>query len=109
MSDGMTSVAIDERAALDLLFDVLRVDSIWGRERALAEMLAGRMRAAGCVGVALVEPLPGRPSVVGIPTVNIGSGGPPYNWADEHVTVDEYLAAVRTYAATLADFCNREP
>ena len=43
----------------------------------------------------------------GIPAVNIGPGGPPYNWADEYVTVDEYLAAVRTYAATIQDFCNQ--
>ncbi len=43
----------------------------------------------------------------GIPTVNIGPGGPPYNWADEWVAVDEYLAAVRTYAAAIADFCNQ--
>lgn len=44
----------------------------------------------------------------GIPTVNIGPGGPPYNWADEFVTVDEYLAAVRVYAATIEDWCNRD-
>lgn len=42
----------------------------------------------------------------GIPTVNIGPGGEPYNWADEYVAVDEYLAAVRTYAAAIADWCN---
>ncbi|MGH2599067.1 MAG: M20 family metallopeptidase, partial [Dehalococcoidia bacterium] len=45
----------------------------------------------------------------GIPTVNIGPGGPPYNWADESVAVAEYLAAVRTYAATIAAFCNQRP
>ncbi len=44
----------------------------------------------------------------GIPTVNIGPGGPPYNWADEFVTVDEYLAAVRVYAATIEDWCNQD-
>jgi acetylornithine deacetylase/succinyl-diaminopimelate desuccinylase-like protein len=43
----------------------------------------------------------------GIPTVNIGPGGAPYNWADESVAVEEYLAAVRTYAAAIADWCNR--
>lgn len=43
----------------------------------------------------------------GIPTVNIGPGGPPYNWADESVSVDEYLAAVRTYTAIIEDFCNQ--
>lgn len=42
----------------------------------------------------------------GIPAVNLGPGGPPYNWADEWVSVDEYLAAVRIYAATIAGFCN---
>jgi acetylornithine deacetylase/succinyl-diaminopimelate desuccinylase-like protein len=61
----MVLYPIDERAALDLLFSVLRIDSIWGRERALAEHLAGVMRDDGFVGVKMVEPLSGRPSVVG--------------------------------------------
>jgi len=41
----------------------------------------------------------------GIPTVNIGPGGPPYNWANEFVTVDQYLAAVRVYAVAIAEWC----
>jgi hypothetical protein len=41
----------------------------------------------------------------GIPTLNLGPGGPPYNWADEYVTVDEYLTAVSIYADTIARFC----
>lgn len=61
----MSLYPIDEQAALELLFDVLRVDSVWGRERALAEQLARVLRADGFVDVALVEPLAGRPSVVG--------------------------------------------
>jgi acetylornithine deacetylase/succinyl-diaminopimelate desuccinylase-like protein len=43
----------------------------------------------------------------GIPTVNIGPGGPPYNWADEFVSVDEYFNAVGIYIAAIRDFCNR--
>jgi hypothetical protein len=43
----------------------------------------------------------------GIPSVNIGPGGPPYNWADEFVTVDEYFNAVGVYVAAIRNFCNR--
>ena len=42
----------------------------------------------------------------GIPTVNIGPGGPPYNWADEYVSVDEYLRAVRIYKSAIRAFCD---
>ena len=44
----------------------------------------------------------------GIPAINIGPGGPPYNWADEYVTVDDYLTDVRVYAAAIEEFCNEE-
>jgi acetylornithine deacetylase/succinyl-diaminopimelate desuccinylase-like protein len=43
----------------------------------------------------------------GIPSVNLGPGGPPYNWADEFVTVDEYFNAVGVYVAAIRNFCNR--
>lgn len=46
-----------------LLVEVCSIDSIWGRERALAEYLAGQLRGWGCHEVALVEAMPGRPSV----------------------------------------------
>ncbi|MGH2599023.1 MAG: hypothetical protein ACRDJ9_06510, partial [Dehalococcoidia bacterium] len=73
MTEFVTATPIDERAALDLLLAVLRVDSVWGRERALAELLAERMRADGFADVTLVEPLPDRPSVVGrIPGTGCG-------------------------------------
>ena len=45
----------------------------------------------------------------GIPCVNIGPGGLPYNFAEEYVLQDEYLNAVRTYVAAALDFCNRAP
>ena len=41
----------------------------------------------------------------GIPAVNIGPGGPPYNFADEYVTVAEYLEAVRTHVALAIEWC----
>lgn len=41
----------------------------------------------------------------GIPSVNIGPGGPPYNWADEYVELEEYLTAVGIYVATIEAFC----
>ncbi|MCU1366077.1 MAG: hypothetical protein JWN39_1716 [Ilumatobacteraceae bacterium] len=46
-----------------LLIDVCSIDSIWGRERELAEHLADELRAWGCDEVQLVESMPGRPSV----------------------------------------------
>ena len=46
-----------------LLMEVCGIDSIWGRERELAEHLAARLREWGCDEVALVESMPGRPSV----------------------------------------------
>lgn len=47
----------------ELLMEVCAIDSIWGRERELAEHLAVRLREWGCDEVALVESMPGRPSV----------------------------------------------
>ena len=48
-------------------------------------------------------------AAAGIPCVNIGPGGLPYNFAEEYVLQDEYLNAVRTYVAAALDFCNRAP
>ena len=46
-----------------LLCDLLRIDSIWGRETPLARALAGWLTDWGCDEVSLVESLPGRYSV----------------------------------------------
>jgi acetylornithine deacetylase/succinyl-diaminopimelate desuccinylase-like protein len=46
-----------------LLMDVCAIDSIWGRERELAEYLAIQLRSWGCDDVELVDARPGRPSV----------------------------------------------
>ncbi len=46
-----------------LLIDVCAVDSVWGREKALAELLARWLDDWGCHEVALVESRPDRPSV----------------------------------------------
>ena len=43
--------------------EVCAIDSIWGREKALAEDLADKLRSWGCDDVALVEAMPNRPSV----------------------------------------------
>lgn len=89
MTSSATAVAIDEQAALALLFDVLRVDSIWGRERLLAEWLAEQLRTDGFTDVALVEPLPGRPSVVGrLP----GTGGGRSLILNGHIDIYELAA-----------------
>ena len=46
-----------------LLIDVCSIDSIWGKERELAEFLADRLTGWGCDEVQLVESRPDRPSV----------------------------------------------
>ncbi len=46
-----------------LLIDVCSIDSIWGKERELAEFLAEQLTSWGCDQVQLVESRPGRPSV----------------------------------------------
>jgi acetylornithine deacetylase/succinyl-diaminopimelate desuccinylase-like protein len=46
-----------------LLIDVCSIDSIWGKERELAEFLAGQLEGWGCDEVELVESRPSRPSV----------------------------------------------
>ena len=43
--------------------EVCAIDSVWGRERELAEHLAERLRSWGCDEVALIESMPARPSV----------------------------------------------
>ena len=46
-----------------LLIEVCSIDSIWGKERELAEFFADRLTTWGCEQVELVESRPGRPSV----------------------------------------------
>jgi acetylornithine deacetylase/succinyl-diaminopimelate desuccinylase-like protein len=46
-----------------LLIDVCSIDSIWGKERKLAEFLADQLTTWGCDEVELVESRPDRPSV----------------------------------------------
>ena len=56
-----------------LLIDICSIDSIWGRERELAEFLADRLTTWGCDQVELVESRPDRPSV-GARLVGTGGG-----------------------------------
>ena len=56
-----------------LLVDICAIDSIWGKERELAEFLAGQLAAWGCDLVELIESRPGRPSV-GARLVGTGGG-----------------------------------
>jgi len=46
-----------------LLIDVCSIDSIWGKERQLAEFLADQLSRWGCDVVELIESRPDRPSV----------------------------------------------
>jgi acetylornithine deacetylase/succinyl-diaminopimelate desuccinylase-like protein len=46
-----------------LLIDVCSIDSVWGKERELAEFLAAQLTSWGCDEVQLVESRPNRPSV----------------------------------------------
>lgn len=48
---------------IDLLLQTLAIDSTWGRERELAEFIAGQLREWGADEVELVESQPNRPSV----------------------------------------------
>lgn len=48
---------------LELLKQVLSIDSTWGNEKPLAEFLANQMESAGFDDVSLVDSMPGRPSV----------------------------------------------
>lgn len=50
-------------ADTQLLIDVCSIDSIWGRERELAEFFAEQLRSWNCTDIELVESRPGRPSV----------------------------------------------
>ena len=61
MTTGRTSTPHE----IDLLKEVLSIDSTWGREKRLAEFLADQLREAGVEDVQLVESMPGRPSVGG--------------------------------------------
>src|SRR5436305_12284564 len=57
----------DRARARAILFEVLAIDSTWGRERALAEHLADRFAGWGLHDVQLVDVpgAPDRPSVIG--------------------------------------------
>lgn len=50
---------------LELLQEILSIDSTWGREKDLAEFIADQLRGYGVDEVTLVESTPGRPSVGG--------------------------------------------
>jgi acetylornithine deacetylase/succinyl-diaminopimelate desuccinylase family protein len=56
-----------------LLIEVCSIDSIWGREKQLAEHLADRLRSWGADQVELIESMPDRPSV-GARVVGTGGG-----------------------------------
>jgi len=56
---------VNSSTELDLLNEVLSIDSTWGREAELAEFIADQLRSWGVDDVALVESMPGRPSVGG--------------------------------------------
>jgi acetylornithine deacetylase/succinyl-diaminopimelate desuccinylase-like protein len=56
--------SVDSAAAIEVLRDIIAVDSIWGNERPLAEDLARRFRTWGFADVRLIDVPAGRPSVV---------------------------------------------
>jgi acetylornithine deacetylase/succinyl-diaminopimelate desuccinylase-like protein len=95
-----------------LLLEICSFDSIWGKERELAEHLAGVIRSWGCDEVALVDAMPGRPSV-GARLRGIGGGRSlvlnghiDIYELSEDWTRDPFAAAVesgRVYGAGIAD------
>lgn len=56
---------VEAPAELDLLQEILSIDSTWGQEAQLAEFIADQLRSWGVDEVELVESMPGRPSVAG--------------------------------------------
>jgi acetylornithine deacetylase/succinyl-diaminopimelate desuccinylase-like protein len=69
---GQALAAFDPEAAIDVVRDIIAVESIWGNEAPLAEHLAERFGSWGLTDVRLVDEPKGRPSVVGrVP----GNGG----------------------------------
>ena len=61
----MTTTPQAKSTELELLQEILSIDSTWGKEKQLAEFIADQLRGAGVEDVALVESMPGRPSVAG--------------------------------------------
>lgn len=61
----MTTELTSTPQEVDLLKEVLSIDSTWGHEKQLAEFLADQLREAGVEDVQLVESMAGRPSVGG--------------------------------------------
>ena len=61
----MTTASQATSTELELLQEILSIDSTWGHEKRLAEFLGDQLRRAGVEDVALIESMPGRPSVAG--------------------------------------------
>ena len=95
-----------------LLIDVCSIDSIWGKERELAEFLAEQLTAWNCDQVELVESRPDRPSVGARLK---GTGGGPSLVLNGHLDIyelsedwtrDPFAAALedgKVYGAGIAD------
>lgn len=108
----MHSSVTSQPQDLELLCDVLAIDSTWGNEKPLAEYLADRMRAARFDDVALVESMPDRPSVAGVLR---GTGGGKSLILNGHLDIyeispdwtrDPFTAGIengRIYGAGIAD------
>jgi len=75
--------------------------------RAAQDVVAGVLQGAQqLVGLPFWTDMPAA-AALGIPGITIGPGGPPYNWADEWVALDEYLAAVAIYEQLARAWCRR--
>jgi acetylornithine deacetylase/succinyl-diaminopimelate desuccinylase-like protein len=75
--------------------------------RAAQDVVAGVPQGAQqLVGLPFWTDMPAA-AALGIPGIDIGPGGPPYNWADEWVALDEYLAAVAVYEQLARAWCRR--
>jgi acetylornithine deacetylase/succinyl-diaminopimelate desuccinylase-like protein len=75
--------------------------------RAAQDVVASVLQGAQqLVGLPFWTDMPAA-AALDIPGIDIGPGGPPYNWADEWVALDEYLAAVAIYEQLARAWCRQ--
>ena len=114
MKDAIDEIlaTIDEAGAVAFLREVVAIDSIWGREKALAEFLAGRCREWGLGDVRLIEGRPDRPTVAARVAGAAGGRSLIFNGhidiyeLSQDWTLDPWQGAVkdgRVYGAGIAD------